>query len=497
MSSEQSTEVSVASEGSKTEEMQVDRDQPETPAPLDKDSITVGDIRDQIRLLERSVQLQENRFIFRVLRALNSTRKRINCAVLHKLISSTYPTDSPLQKELLSYLPELMSSDISNAQQEVGKKAPVTILPEVDAYLHLLVLLFLLDTNTSDPHSKPCADSLSMKLGAHNRRSLDMLASKCYFYHARVYELEGNLHKLRGFLHGRLRTCTLRRDEYGQAVLMNLLLRNYIHYNLFDQASKLVSKASFPEHASNNETARYLFYVGRIKATQLEYAEAHRCLLQAMRKAPQNTAIGFKQTASKFAVVVQLLIGEIPDRNIFYDKHLVRPLAPYFQLVQNVRTGDLNKFSQLLEVSKGKFLEDRTYTLIMRLRHNVIKTGIKMISMSYSRISLEELGSKLGLGSAENAEFIVAKAIRDKVIDASIDHEQGFMRSREVRDIYITSEPQTAFHQRICFCLEVRNEAVKAMRFPPKAYKQGEKEARDFSDHIDLVELVEDDDDFS
>ena len=489
MCSEQKT-VSVAAAWSKSEEMEVEE------KPVDKDSLTVGDIRDQIRLLERSVQLQENRFIFRVMRALNSTRKRINSVVLRKLICSSYPPDSPQQKELLSYLPDLMDSDSNDTQQDVVRKTPTSILPEVDTYLHLLVLLFLLDTDTISNHrARPCANSLSIKLGAHNRRSLDMLASKCYFYHARVYELEGDLHQLRGFLHGRLRTCTLRRDEYGQAVLMNLLLRNYIHYNLFDQASKLVSKASFPEHASNNETARYLFYVGRIKAIQLEYAEAHRCLLQAMRKAPQNTAIGFKQTASKFAVVVQLLIGEIPDRNIFYDKHLVVPLAPYFQLVQNVRTGDLSKFSQLLETSKSKFLEDRTYTLIMRLRHNVIKTGIKMISMSYSRISLEELGSKLGLGSAENAEFVVAKAIRDKVIDASIDHEHGFMRSKEVRDIYMTSEPQTAFHQRICFCLEVRNEAVKAMRFPPKAYK-GEKEARDISDHIDLVELVEDEDDF-
>eukprot|EP00800_Vazella_pourtalesii_P004047 TRINITY_DN1428_c2_g1_i1.p1 TRINITY_DN1428_c2_g1~~TRINITY_DN1428_c2_g1_i1.p1 ORF type:complete len:492 (+),score=112.52 TRINITY_DN1428_c2_g1_i1:49-1524(+) len=491
MSSEQKTVASVATTGTKSEEMEVEGEK-----PVDKDSLTVGDIRDQIRLLERSVQLQENRFIFRVMRALNSTRKRINSVVLRKLICSSYPPDSLQQKELLSYLPDLMDSDSNDTQQDV-RKTPSSVLPEVDAYLHLLVLLFLLDTDTiSDHRARPCADSLSVKLGSHNRRSLDMLASKCYFYHARVYELEGDLHQLRGFLHGRLRTCTLRRDEYGQAVLMNLLLRNYIHYNLFDQASKLVSKASFPEHASNNETARYLFYVGRIKAIQLEYAEAHRCLLQAMRKAPQNTAIGFKQTASKFAVVVQLLIGEIPDRNIFYDKHLVIPLAPYFQLVQNVRTGDLNKFSQLLETSKNKFLEDRTYTLIMRLRHNVIKTGIKMISMSYSRISLEELGSKLGLGSAENAEFVVAKAIRDKVIDASIDHEQGFMRSKEVRDIYMTSEPQAAFHQRICFCLEVRNEAVKAMRFPPKAYK-GEKEVRDISDHIDLVELVEDEDDFS
>ena len=35
---------------------------------------------------------------------------------------------------------------------------------------------------------------------------------------------------------------------------------------------------------------------GRIKAVQLEYTEAHKNLLQAIRKAPQHTAVGFKQT---------------------------------------------------------------------------------------------------------------------------------------------------------------------------------------------------------
>lgn len=50
------------------------------------------------------------------------------------------------------------------------------------------------------------------------------------------------------------------------------------------------------------------------------------------------------------------------------------------------------------------------FTLILfRLRHNVIKTGIRMISLSYSRISLNDIASKLCLDSAEDAEFIVSK----------------------------------------------------------------------------------------
>lgn len=39
--------------------------------------------------------------------------------------------------------------------------------------------------------------------------------------------------------------------------------------------------------------------VGRIKAIQLEYSEARRTMTNALRKAPQHTAVGFKQTVSR------------------------------------------------------------------------------------------------------------------------------------------------------------------------------------------------------
>ena len=55
----------------------------------------------------------------------------------------------------------------------------------------------------------------------------------------------------------------LRSDFHGQASLLNLLLRNYLHYNLIEQADKLVSKSTFPDTASNNEWARFLYYLGK------------------------------------------------------------------------------------------------------------------------------------------------------------------------------------------------------------------------------------------
>ena len=64
------------------------------------------------------------------------------------------------------------------------------------------------------------------------------------------------------------------------------------------------------------------------------------------------------------------------------------------------------------------------------------------------------------------------QAIRDGVIEATLNHDKGWMQSKENTDIYCTREPQLAFHERIEFCLDLHNSSVKAMRFPPKSYNQ-------------------------
>jgi 26S proteasome regulatory subunit N3 len=84
-----------------------------------------------------------------------------------------------------------------------------------------------------------------------------------------------------------------------------------------------------------------------------------------------------------------------------------------------------------------------------------------MISLAYSRISLRDICLRLGLDSEESAEYIVAKAIRDGVIEATLDHEKGFMKSKEIGDIYSTREPGEAFHERIVACLSLHDESVK------------------------------------
>jgi len=269
---------------------------------------------------------------------------------------------------------------------------------------------------------------------------------------------------------------------------------------LYDQADKLVSKVTFREDtAPSNQYARYLFYQGKIKSVQLDYTEAYKCLLGAIRKAPQTSARGFRQAVHKLTCIVQLLMGEIPERSIFRQPGLKNALSPYLQLTQAVRIGDLAAFHDVVSKFGDLFKADKTFTLIQRLRHNVIKTGLRKINVAYARISFVDICTKLHLESAEDAEFIVAKAIRDGVINATINHQERYIRSKENLDIYSTQEPQVAFHRRIIFCLNTHNEAVKAMRFPPDANKpnpaETAKERREREQEI-AKNLAEEDDEF-
>jgi len=188
-------------------------------------------------------------------------------------------------------------------------------------------------------------------------------------------------------------------------------------------------------------------------------------------------------------VIVQLLMGEIPDRTLFRQNDLKRSLKPYFQLTQSVRVGNLAAFTEISSKYEKIFVQDKMNTLIVRLRHNVIKTGLRRINVSYSKISIKDICTKLHLDSEEDAEYIVAKAIHDGVIDAVVDRKNHFLYSKENTDVYSTNEPQSAFHKRINFCMDIHNSAVKDLRFPTDAHKPKSELEKD-----DLLAEIADED---
>lgn len=70
---------------------------------------------------------------------------------------------------------------------------------KIDAYIHMLVLLYCID-NKRIQDGLVCSDQLMQKVVTHNRRTLDLLAARCYFYHSRTYELAGKLDAIRRYI---------------------------------------------------------------------------------------------------------------------------------------------------------------------------------------------------------------------------------------------------------------------------------------------------------
>ncbi len=442
------------------------------------------DIKSNFPLLERAVTLFDARFSLRALRSISSIRKRLTADILAQVITETFPSGSEDGESLLvvlgredayaTYSSEMeidgdakTSSPQKNGQPQ--KKELKEPIPEIQIFLGILIQIWQLDSNIND-RGASFSKVLSERIHKLNRRTLDSLSARVYFYWSLFCEQLAPLPpsplspvvSIRPHLLSALRTAVLRKDIDTQSTVIVLLLRNYLSTSHITQADLLIAHTKFPETAANNQVARYLYYLGRIRAIQLNYSDAHEYLTAATRKAPSSpSAQGFFLTATKLLLVVELLMGDIPERATFRIPSTERALQPYLHLVQAVRVGLLAEFEGAIKQHGETFRRDGTYTLILRLRQNVIKTGIRMMSLSYARISLRDICIRLKLESEESAEYIVAKAIRDGVIEASLDRERGFMKSKEVGDVYATSEPGEAFHARIRACLSLHDESVK------------------------------------
>lgn len=312
-------------------------------------------------LLETAVKTNAKEKLPRVLRATSKLRKTLSVAQLQQAVEQLLPSQNASKPALLALLAKIDAKaqaaaadaraaaakdqdvEMTDASPEAETAAspatvvlPVVDLIEVEIYLFLYVLAALVKYKLAQ-EALDTVDKAVARCQQFNRRTLDLLQAKVFTYYSNIHEQFGHdLPAIRATLLGAHRTSCLRYDEAGQATLINLLLRNYLKDNLYEQAYKFVSKTTFPETVSNNQFVRYLYYVGKIQAVQLEYTESYTKLMQSIRKAPANTAFGFRRTVYKLAIIVQLLMGEVPERNVFNQDELRKALAPYLQLT-NVR----------------------------------------------------------------------------------------------------------------------------------------------------------------
>jgi len=165
----------------------------------DPDVLTLEDLKQQVTLVEKSVQSKEPRFVSRVLRSMPATRKKLNFSVMTALINGYYTYPSSDKTKLLAFLEQSMETDSKPPpfQPRSAKASAQPLLPEVATYINLLLVIYLID-NKATEKSIECSTALVEKLATLNRRTLDGLQAKCYFYYARANELAGQLDSIRG-----------------------------------------------------------------------------------------------------------------------------------------------------------------------------------------------------------------------------------------------------------------------------------------------------------
>jgi 26S proteasome regulatory subunit N3 len=66
----------------------------------------------------------------------------------------------------------------------------------------------------------------------------------------------------------------------------------------------------------------------------------------------------------KLQIITELLMGEIPNRQVFSHPDFKKSLGPYYQVVTCVKSGDMEQFKKILQVYQPLFEKDKNYTLI-------------------------------------------------------------------------------------------------------------------------------------
>lgn len=442
----------------------------------------VDTILQTLQEISKATTTLDSRHIWRGLKDLNAIRKNtLSQESLSALINILYPDSSAFKIPLLKYVNDNHKSSVPNAEEirsenpasfyQVTSEGKIEVSSELNSFIHLLVQLFLLDQKKLTELESFSTKILIPKILAfYNQRSLDLINAKLWFYIVLGYEsLSDTANPLiRSEMIRFLKTASLKHDNETKAMLINLVLRNFLADGEVDSAADFVSKVDFPTiNVSNPLEARYYFYLSKINAIQLDYSTANEYIIAAIRKAPHNSnSLGFLQQANKLHCVIQLLMGDIPELSFFHQKDMQNSLYPYYHLTNTVKLGDSKKFTYIISRFKQQLILDSNYQLCVRLRSNVIKTGIRVISLTYKKISLKDICLKLRLDSEQAAEYMVSRSIRDGVIEANINHEKGYIETSELLNIYDTKDPQRVFDERIKFVTQLHDESVMAMRYP-------------------------------
>lgn len=344
------------------------------------------------------------------LRRLISLIDDINGGNVHQTICSLYDIRTQLNESLISALSEHYGVSYQNLEYNDNMNMFKFIT------YSLVVIMYFYDNNLIVELNQLASYVIKIIQSKEIIQQYDRLYAKIYFFYSISSE-----NPLELLLMVYRRSCDSHL-HHTQSTIVNCILKYYVSTGGYSLALSFLKHCSFPNDASPAQLGRFHFFVGHLKAVSLEYAEAQYHLQLSLRRLPQNKyAEPFRSLVSRHLMVVMMLQGQVPSRTMLLD------LPIYLDLARSILNGDIIAFQ---EVSQNpQFAEDGLAPLVQRLRSSVILAGLTMISHCYSKISFSDIANMLHIRSDEDAEGFCAKAAADGLIEATIDHENGYLVS--------------------------------------------------------------------
>jgi 26S proteasome regulatory subunit N3 len=121
-----------------------------------EDDMLVADIKKNLSFLDNAVISKEVRLISRVLRTIGTTRRRMTADVLRNIIEFSFATEETASKknQLLSILDTISPGSDKMVATDTSSNDATRLKgkchPEIQAYVHLLVVIYLIDKNHID-----------------------------------------------------------------------------------------------------------------------------------------------------------------------------------------------------------------------------------------------------------------------------------------------------------------------------------------------------------
>ena len=205
------------------------------PEPKTPEETVVLSTKSSLDLIERSVATKEPRFFSRAMRQTAGARKKMSLAAATAVLGCL--PESELKQLCLDRVKAAPAADAGAMDVDGAAATPAGELDvselkvagvECEVYLFIVAVQFLLDKKQTDAAFEVSSSVLAYCDQQGDRRSMDTLLAQVWYYHSLICERKDTLPSIRTRLLAAHRSSVLNRDEPGQAMYLNLLLRNYL-----------------------------------------------------------------------------------------------------------------------------------------------------------------------------------------------------------------------------------------------------------------------------